>query len=120
MEKPQIRQIEGQRVELEREITGSEAEEILRKYGHHQTQFSTKPLEQKNDTADLTFEQMVELEEKKLKQQEEIKKSRLYGPKPATFDGRNGYDSEVKYGTDEDTGFGFRVEITTDMNLPKY
>lgn len=120
MEKPQIRQIESQRVESEREITGSEAEEILRKYGHQQTNFSTKPIEQQSSNNDLTFEQMVELEEKKLRQQEEIRKAKLYGPKPTTFDGRNGYESEVKYGSDDELGFGFKIEITTDMNLPKY
>jgi len=41
------------------------------------------------------------------------------GIRPITFNGQNGYDSEIKYGSD-DSGFGFRIEITTDMKLPKY
>lgn len=45
--------------------------------------------------------------------------ARMNGPKPTTFDGNRGYDSEVKYSSDDDTGFGFKIEITTDMKLPR-
>ena len=45
---------------------------------------------------------------------------RRNGPNPITFDGKNGYDSEVKYSQDEDTGFGFKIEISSDMKIPKY
>jgi hypothetical protein len=48
------------------------------------------------------------------------RQQRMYGPKPTTFDGRNGYDSEVKYTSDDDTGFGFKIEITSDMKIPRY
>lgn len=119
MDRPQIRQIESQRVESEREITGSEAEEILRRYGQ-QTQYSTRPIIQNNSNNDLTFEQMIEEEERKKKEGESIIKSKMYGPKPTTFSDQKGYESEVKYGKDDDLGFGFKIEIVTDMNLPKY
>jgi hypothetical protein len=48
------------------------------------------------------------------------RQQRMYGPRPTTFDSRNGYDSEVKYTSDDDTGFGFKIEITTDMKIPRY
>jgi uncharacterized protein YkuJ len=42
------------------------------------------------------------------------------GPKPITFNSQGGYTTEVKYSTDDDTGFGFKIEVTSDMNLPRY
>lgn len=120
MQRPEVRQIESQRVESEKEITGWEAEEILRKYGH-QSNFSTKNIiPNENSQNDLTFEEMIKLEKDRVKIDEENRRSKLYGPKPTTFSGSNGYESEVKYGKDDELGFGFKIEITTDMNLPKY
>ena len=59
-------------------------------------------------------------EEAKLKQEQLSRHQQMMGPKPVTFNGQNGYDSEIRYGSDADSGFGFKIEITTDMNLPKY
>jgi len=44
---------------------------------------------------------------------------RAKGPKPTTFDINNGYNSQVKYESDSDTGFEFKIEIVSDMNIPK-
>lgn len=118
MNRPEVRQIELQKIESEKEITGWEAEQILRKYGH-QLNFDSKPSEE-NNPPNLTFEEMIQLEENKKRDEENRKRALLYGPKPKTFGTQNGYSSEVKYGTEEDTGFNFKIEITTDMNLPKY
>lgn len=118
MNKPQVRQIQAQQVESEREITGEEAQELLRKYGYNK-EFTTRE-ESKPVTKGLTFEEMVAQEEAKRKREEELKRQKMYGPKPITFDGRNGYDSKTTYGSDEDTGLGFKIEISTDMKLPKY
>lgn len=116
-----IRQVEGQKVESEREITGSEAEEILRRYGYGQDQrFSTRqePVQQPPQQG-LTFEEMVKQEQEKKRSEEQRKMAKMNGPKPITFDGNGGYESEVKYGSDDEMGFGFKIEITTDMKLPK-
>ena len=123
MERPQARIIDQQYVESEREVTGWEAEELLRKYGYDSTQFSTRSEEfqpQHNPQNNLTFEEMVAQEEAKKKQEQERQRQIQNGPRPTTFGGERGYDAEVKYGSDEDTGFNFRIEITTDMKLPKY
>ena len=45
MERPVARIIDAQHVESEREITGWEAEQLMRKYGHQPEQFSTFPNE---------------------------------------------------------------------------
>lgn len=120
MERPQVRQIEGQRTEEVREVTGWEAEQLLRKYSQGEY-FSTREEEVKPVISDngLSFEDMVRLEEEK--RQEKMRKiSQQTGPIPTTFDGSRGYESEVKWESDEDTGFGFKIEITTDMKLPRY
>lgn len=120
MERPQIRQIENQRVESEREITGYEAEELLRKYGYGSHQFSTTTdLNQNHNEQPQTFEEMIRLEEEKRKNEYLRKQQQLFGPKPITFDNKNGYDSEVKYGQDDDSGFNFKIEIVSDMKIPK-
>jgi hypothetical protein len=116
-----IRQIEAQSVESEREITGAEAEELLRKYGYGEPQrFSTRqePV-QPNPNANLSFEEMIRQEEEKRKVEEQRKMAKINGPKPITFNSNSGYESEVKWGSDDEMGFGFKIEITTDMKLPK-
>ncbi len=119
MERPQARVIDQQHVESEREITGWEAEQILRKYGHqqHQSSIHQQPVD---PTQNMTFEELMALEEQKRRDEESKRQQRLNGPKPITFNGNSGYDSEVKYGQDEDTGFGFKIEISSDMKIPKY
>ena len=44
----------------------------------------------------------------------------MNGTIPITFNGQDGYDSEIRYGSDSDSGYGFKIEITTDMKLPRY
>lgn len=118
-ERPQIRVIQDQSVESTREITGPEAEELLRKYGYVQPQqFSNRP-DENITQSDLTFEEMMAQQEAKQKEEMMRKQQQLYGPKPITFNGNNGYYTETRYGSD-DSGFGFKIEITTDMKLPRY
>jgi len=123
MERPIVNFIEPQRVESEREVTGSEAEELLRKYGYTQEFSSIKPTEPqpviKRPEDELSFEEMCARDEAKRKAELERKRQQQ-GPQPKTFDNVNGYDSQVKYGSDDELGFGFKIEIISDMKLPKY
>lgn len=119
MYKPKVTQIENPSVISEREITGPEAEQILRKYGYTQ-EYSTRQYNTVNlKSNNLTFEQMVTQKELEVKRNKELQRQKLNSPKPITFDGNNGYDSKIKYGSDDEFGFGFKIEITTDMKLPK-
>lgn len=120
MERPQARIIDQQHVESEREITGWEAEQLLRKYGHEPQQYSSITNEPVTQKKELTFEEMISQEESKRNDEIMRRQQRANGPNPITFNGNNGYDSEVKYSTDEDTGFGFKIEISSDMKIPKY
>lgn len=119
MERPQARIIDQQHVESEREVTGWEAEQILRKYGQQSQHYSSAP-EQQNIEREMTFEEMLAQEESKRRDESLRREQRINGPRPITFNGQNGYDSEIKYGQDEDTGFGFKIEISSDMKIPKY
>lgn len=120
MERPQARIIDQQHVESEREVTGWEAEQILRKYGHQPQQYSSIPTGSSQEQPELTFEEMVAQQEAKRKEELIRRQQKINGPKPITFSSKNGYDSEVKYSTDEDSGFGFKIEISSDMKIPKY
>ncbi len=121
MERPQVRIIQSQEEHTQpANIDSWEAEQLLRKYGHQPQQFSTHQEPQQPVNNGLTFEEMVAQNEAKLREEEMRRQQRMYGPKPTTFDGRNGYDSEVKYTSDDDTGFGFKIEITSDMKIPRY
>jgi hypothetical protein len=120
MERPQVRIIQSQEEHTQpANIDSWEAEQLLRKYGHQPQQFFTQQ-SQPTQQPGLTFEEMVAQNEAKLREEEMRRQQRMYGTKPTTFDGRNGYDSEVKYTSDDDTGFGFKIEITSDMKIPKY
>jgi hypothetical protein len=121
MNRPEVRIISQQEETNSREVSGWEAEQLLRKYGQDQS-FSNRPQVQEPIQKDngLTFDQMVAQEEARLKQEQLRRHQQMMGPKPVTFNGQNGYESEIRYGSDSDSGFGFKIEITTDMNLPKY
>lgn len=108
-QKPQVREVESYRVESEREITGYEAEELLRKYGYNQSS-CTSTIKEKPNTK-MTFDELIELENSKQKQKKD--------QKPATFKS-DGYYSETKYGTDPESGYGFKIEIRSDMKIPRY
>lgn len=121
MNRPEVRIIQNQEEQTQpANIDSWEAEQLLRKYGHQPQQFSTREEPQQPVDNGLTFEQMVAQEEAKRKDEEMRRRARMNGPRPTTFDGSRGYDSEVKYSSDDDTGFGFKIEITTDMKIPKY
>lgn len=119
MDKPQIYIIQDQQIESKNaEVSSWEAEQLLRKYGYQPQQVSTRPEEPQPIDNGLTFDQMIAQEEAKRRGEEMRRQQLLMGPRPITFGGH--YDSETKYSSDEDTGFGFKIEITTDMKLPKY
>lgn len=121
MNRPEVKIIQNQEENTQpANITSWESEQLLRKYGYQPEQMSSIAQNQPAEQPGLTFEEMVAQEEAKRRNEEEKRRQQMYGPKPTTFDGRNGYDSEVKYASDDDTGFGFKIEITSDMKIPRY
>jgi hypothetical protein len=113
MERPQSRIIDQQHVESEREVTGWEAEQLLRKYGFKGDEHVSSIPEPQQPS--LTFEEMIRIEEEK-KRADNLKRS---GSGPITFRSEGGWESRTVYGEDEDTGFNFKIQISTDMKIPR-
>ena len=121
MQRPQVTLIEPQSEETKpANIPSWEAEQLLRKYGHQPEQFTTRQDYPNPPAPGLTFEEMIAQQEAEERNNQMRRQQQMTGPKPKTFDGGRGYDSEVRYTSDDDSGFGFKIEITTDMQLPRY
>ena len=123
MQRPEVRIVQDQDIQVNNnpQIDNWEAEQLMRKYGYQNTQYSTnQETPASSQDNGLTFEQMIAQEESKRRDEEMRRKQQLNGPKPISFDGRNGYHTETKYGSDDDSGFGFKIQITSDMPIPKY
>ena len=101
-------------------IPSWEAEQLLRKYGHQPEQFTTRQEIQQPVDNGLTFDQMIAQQESQQREEQMRRQQQMNGPKPMTFNSDRGYDSEIRYTSDDDSGFGFKIEITTDMQLPRY
>jgi hypothetical protein len=120
MNRPEVRIVQNQEVEINNNpaIDNWEAEQLLRKYGYK----SEAPIDVQppsNPDNGLTFEEMIAQEEMRIRNEQIKREQQMRGPKPVSFDGRNGYYSSTTYETDSDSGFSYKIEITSDMNIPK-
>jgi hypothetical protein len=123
MQRPEVRIVQDQDIQINNnpQIDNWEAEQLMRKYGYQNTQYSSNqeaPLPSQDNG--LTFEQMIAQEEARIRDEKLRRQQQLNGPKPISFDGGNGYHTETKYGSDDDSGYGFKIQITSDMPIPKY
>ena len=117
--RPEVRVIEDQKEEIiPANISNYEKEMLLAKYGYANTPQPVNPYDIPAPTSQLTFEEMCKLEEEKVNRERQLRNQKLYGPKPSTFDS-NDYSSDVKYGTEADSGMSFKVTIVSDMHIPK-
>lgn len=117
MNRPDVRVVEPQQEEIrDAQVSSWEAEQLMRKYGY-QTDQET----QHTNTHDgLTFEEMIAQEEARLRNERLAAQHKAGAPRPISFDGSGGYHSETRYGTDDDSGYGFKIQVTSDMPIPKY
>jgi hypothetical protein len=115
--KPEVKIIQNQQIEdnQQPQIDSWEAEQLLRKYGYQSTESQHISQQPHNN---MTFEEMFALEENKRREEELRKKQINQGAKPISFDGCGGYHTEIKYGSDEESGYGFKIQISSDMPLP--
>lgn len=121
MNRPEVRIVQNQEVEINNNpaIDNWEAEQLLRKYGYKPESQNTIQQPEIAQDNGITFEEMVAQDEMRRRNDEMRRQQQMRGPKPVSFDGRNGYYSNTSYETDGDTGFSFQVQITSDMNIPK-
>ena len=113
MNRPEVRIIQDQQEEIRpADISQNEAEMLLARYGYTSQPQSYQQPAQNNG---LTFEEMIRLQEQENQQRLQEQMKKVNGPKPYTFGGN--YDTNTVYGTDD--GFTFKVNIVSDMPLPK-
>ena len=112
MNRPEVRIVQDQQEEIKpADISQNEAEMLLAKYGYKSQPQSYQPAQDNG----LSFEEMIRIEEQKNQQRLQEQMMKANGPKPYTFGGN--YDADTVYGTDD--GFTFKVNIVSDMPLPK-
>jgi hypothetical protein len=122
MQRPEVRIVQGQEEQINNnpQIDSWEAEQLMRKYGYENASYSTnEPMSESKPMNELTFEEMIRQAEEQEIYDRLRSEQQMNGPKPISFDGRNGYHTQTTYETDSDTGFGFKIQITSDMNIPK-
>ena len=113
MNRPEVRIVQNQEVEINNNpaIDNWEAEQLLRKYGYKPESQNTIQQPEIAQDNGITFEEMVAQDEMRRRNDEMRRQQQMRGPKPVSFDGRNGYYSNTSYETDGDTGFSFQVQI---------
>lgn len=128
MQRPEVRLIDAQTTSepVEINVSSSEAYALMAKYGINPTQapqqFQPQP-QFVDPNRDLTFDQMIELEEQKLRAERQRKEyerqQELNRPTPYSFDRNKVQYHNNDYRTIEDTGFGIEVKIVSDMPINK-
>jgi len=116
MQKPEVRIVEYQQEEnKDISVPESEKDFLLAKYGYKS--FPNNQQEQTNLPPSLSFEQMIEIEERKLKEKKQRDLEERSRPKPYSFDQINYQES--KYSSLDMDGFnyGIQVQIISDMPI---
>ena len=114
MQRPDVRIVQQQsEEETISNIDQSEINDMLLKYGYS-TKYQPDVV---SDDNGLTFDQMIERQQK-IDLDEKNKRIQLSrGSRPITFDGME--YSETKYASlEEDPSIGFSINIVSDMKLP--
>ncbi len=106
--KPEVRIVQNQSEELSQnvDVPQNEIEALLHKYGYGSQSYTPQ---KDSNVKEETFEEMV-----KRHQEENLGRNKNYPQQP-----RDGYSQETKFTKDDELGFTFKVQIVTDMNLPK-
>ena len=118
--KPEVKIIQDQQTEINEspQISSWEAEQLMRKYGYSNPTDTQNTIEKEEQG--LTFEEMIAREEAKLRNERVQNTNKSKSTGPVSFDGRGGFYTETRYGADDESGYGFKVQVTSDMPIPKY
>lgn len=122
MIRPEVRVVQSQEIETKQvEVSQSEADALLAKYGYKQ-QYVAPEQTYQDPNANLSFDEMVRRQEAKDAEQRARMGRQRNGVKPVSFDPYNMNYSETKYTNlevDNTNSFGIKVQIVSDMNIPK-
>jgi hypothetical protein len=116
MERPEVRIIDHQREEIiSTDVTGSEADYLLAKYGYGNSQNNHSV--NFNPDSTLTADQMWAKQEQEQREIERREHQRRYGPQSITFDSDNIKYSNTEYRDFSEEGIGIKIQIVSDMKL---
>ncbi len=120
MQRPEVRVIETQSEQtIPIDLEQSEVEKLLAKYGHksqYNKSFDNDP------NQNLTFDEMIIRQEQKEKDERSRMQQLRNGAKPVSFNNEDLGYSETKYtdiDIDDQNKFGIKIQIVSDMKLPK-
>jgi hypothetical protein len=120
MQRPEVRLVQDQQITINENpvnISSAEAYDLLAKYGYNTT---PPPQQQPIDpNQNLTFQQMLDIEERKIKEQQYRQQQELNRPHAYTFNDRNVNYHNTDLRSLDDTGFGVKVQVVSDMNIDK-
>ena len=126
MQRPEVRLIEPQQYSEAQpvNISSAEAYALMAKYG---VMSNTPPTTQQrpvDPNANLTFDQMIAMEENKLKAEREQRNfermREMNKPTPYSFDRGSVRHYDNQYRTfDDESNFGVEVKIVTNMDINK-
>lgn len=114
MRRAEVRIVDAQQEEIKpADISRTEEEALLQKYGFGP---NAQPKKQtpKHPSQEMTFEEMCQAEEQRLKEEKQREIQRRVGPKPASFGGD--YNSRTTFSSED--GVSFKVNIVSNMDLP--
>ncbi len=126
MIKPDIRIIDAQTTSepVQLNVSSAEAYALMAKYGINPTQ--AQPVQQPqyvDPNANLTFDEMVAMEEQKIKAEKQRKEAErlreMNKPTPYSFDRDRVQYYNNDYRSIEDSGFGMEVKVISDMPINK-
>jgi len=121
MNRAEVRVIEDQsEVVSNYEASSWERNQLLAKYGYTQPQVETEIQRGFDATRDLSYQEMMELEDRKIQQELERKIQSQNQPKPITIDYDRVNHSEMRWSSMDLGGqeFGVQVQIVSDMKIP--
>lgn len=120
MMKPEVRVIEPQREEsTPTHISDWEKNQLLMKYGYQHPIDEIQIQREFDVTRDLSYQEMMELEDRRYRQELENKNREINRPNSYTIDNRNIKYSDSRWSSLEVGGsdIGFQVQIVSDMNI---
>ena len=125
MNRPEVRIVEPQQYSEPQQvnISSAEAYALIAKYGVNPTQPNIQYPVQTDPNQNLTFDEMIAMEEQKNKsinQQKEMERMReMNKPTPYSFDRGSVRHHDTQYKSIEDTNIGIEVKVVTNMDINK-
>lgn len=120
MGQAEVRIIQSQEVVTNiNDASQAEVNALLAKYGYTKADQNIN-ITQSQAENNLSFEDMVRIQEADKKAEEQRRNMMNGGHNPVSFDPGTKSYSETRYGYIDDTNFGIEISIVSDMKIQRY